>query len=229
MVKVPELALSLVECGNDGRNADRLATPLQVLMEIHRKATANYIQCGDYKWDAVSQSIEAKKEWMQGHCRGMATFVEKWSGGDDAVWLKGLDAWSKTITHRASVPGSMFKNAGPNWIFISTRGCDRHGQGCLYQSRQRCQKRRVDFAIGHRRAIGYHSETCRVYSFRRDRAGVQAVLHGACEAQEPAQTSSARLRPRARRTRGQGHHVHHEQESKSEESIRQSSGGGAGL
>ncbi|CAK0794472.1 unnamed protein product [Prorocentrum cordatum] len=107
--RFPGLAAYIQEAMNSGHDTERVATKIQVLLELHRKGKANVSQHGDFRWQNIATSVEASKQHMRGQIMDMTAFVERWSGGASGDFLASLNEWAKTLRSRAEVPGSMFK------------------------------------------------------------------------------------------------------------------------
>jgi hypothetical protein len=97
---VPGLFDVLSRVGNVGNDTYRLPTVLQCCNRIHHVATSMSGD-GDIDWEQVAQIADFG---LQLASSGMlCKFVEKWSGGKDAIILRELEQYERTLQVRRKI------------------------------------------------------------------------------------------------------------------------------
>ena len=100
---LPDLPSFFSEACNAGHGIAKEHTKTQVLIQIHQKASHNYMSTGEYHWDKVAAAIERTHIPLQGQVKEMAAYVAQWSGGVVPVFLEELDAFAKALPHRKDI------------------------------------------------------------------------------------------------------------------------------
>ena len=127
---IPNIASFLQEAFNSGHGTERLQTSTQCLMQIHAHGLRNKRSHGDYQWGNVVKSMEASKHHLKNKVWDLVGFVQKWSGGPTACFLKDIDVWTKTLKNRREVShvtfraiGSLDFVGGPEFAIAMLKAC----------------------------------------------------------------------------------------------------------
>ena len=96
--KCPQLPEFLQEAGNANKGVERKPTKVQLMLQISSRVVAGISET------SIVRSIESQHEHVRGEVKDLIAFARQWSGGIDPVFIKDIDAFTKTLKVQRELP-----------------------------------------------------------------------------------------------------------------------------